>query len=139
MHVKLEKQTPALERFAIREWKKADKEHYGPGWNFKTKEYVFVARDKKDVIGTATLRAKAGVGEVKTVLVAEKKRGEGIGHALMGQVERMAKKNKLHKLWLNTGKGWKAQRFYEKLGYVVTADLKKHYAKTDFVIYTKYL
>ena len=40
---------------------------------------------------------------------------------------------------LETGRHWKARKFYEKLRFKVSAVLKKHYGGVDFVIMEKAL
>jgi len=51
----------------------------------------------------------------------------------------LAKRERVHKIFLETGKTWKVRKFYEKLGYNKTGDLPKHFAKQDYIEYTKLL
>ena len=76
---------------------------------------------------------------VKNIIVAEDKRGQGIGQKLMEQIEKFGKKLGAHKIYLQTGADWKERKFYDKLGFKKTADLPKHHFKRDFVIYSKFI
>ncbi|MBP9719371.1 MAG: hypothetical protein KBD46_02795 [Candidatus Levybacteria bacterium] len=57
----------------------------------------------------------------------------------MKRIEKVVLEENCHKIYLETGQGWKAEKFYTALGFEKTAALKNHYHKKDFVIYTKYL
>lgn len=133
------KLSPALKRFTQKIWDDADIEHYGTVPDFSMHSYVYVAYDGKRPLGRATINIKAGVGEVREVVVSEDARRGGVGSALVAKLESVAKKHGVHKIWLQTGRGWKSEGFYRKLGYQKTGALKHHYAKRDFVIYSKSL
>ena len=53
------------------------------------------------------------------------------------KAENFGKKLGAHKVYLKTGKGWEAEKFYQKLGYKNVAILRKHHLKKDFVVYEK--
>jgi ribosomal protein S18 acetylase RimI-like enzyme len=57
----------------------------------------------------------------------------------MERAEAIAKQYKLHKVYLDTGKNWKAAKFYESLGYKKTGELPKHLEQQDYIEYSKFL
>ncbi len=130
-----------LSEWSRREWRIADREHYGaqPHWNWRGDDEIVVAYDGTRIIGRAKMHAQAGVGEVKTVIVGKDAQSRGVGTALMRKLEAIARAQKLHKLWLVTGEGWKAVEFYKKLGYKKEGYLPKHFAKVDFILMSKFL
>ena len=126
-----------IKQFGDGEWKKADIEHYGRPIHWVEKEFILKAVEGGRIIGYVKFKYESGVIYVRNLIVAEDRRGEGIGRKLMEQVERTARQLRAHKIYLSTGEKWRVRKFYEKLGYKKTADLPKHYFKVDFVIYSK--
>jgi ribosomal protein S18 acetylase RimI-like enzyme len=57
----------------------------------------------------------------------------------MERAEAIAKQYKLHNVYLDTGKNWKAAKFYESLGYKKTGELPKHLEQQDYIEYSKFL
>jgi histone acetyltransferase (RNA polymerase elongator complex component) len=57
----------------------------------------------------------------------------------MKEAEKLAEKEKLHKIFLETGKTWGVGTFYEKLGYIKTGELPKHHGGQDYIQYSKFL
>jgi GNAT superfamily N-acetyltransferase len=135
----LKRKTTELKDFTNREWKNADQEHYGMVIDFTPTEYTVVAREGTTILGKVSIRIIAGVGEVREMIVAQSAQGKGTGTRLMIKLEELARKHNAHKLWLYTGRGWKAEQLYLKLGYVKSGELLKHHVKKDFAIYTKFL
>lgn len=142
MNIKaFKKTTPAMDRFARREWRSADREHYGrifpQPWS---RTYYLIAEEREGGIrGRLTLNLKAGVAEISELIIAKKHQGEGVGSALLVRAERIARKHKAHKLILDTGKGWSAEKFYRKYGFTLVTVLRKHYRKRDFILLEKRL
>lgn len=128
-----------VETFDKKEWAKADKEHYGKRLNWQPKKYTLVAKEHGEICGTARFHTQSGVLYVSQIIVAENRRQSGIGGLLMKKIEGVAKKKRAHKIYFHTGKNWGAAKFYRKLGYRKTAELRRHYGKVDFVIFTKFL
>ena len=93
----------------------------------------------EQIVGTLDGDYVAGVMYVSQLLVAHNKRGLGTGKKLMNEAEKVARKNKLHLMYLKTGLGWKSVKFYEALGFKPVATIKNFYAKKDFCFMTKYL
>lgn len=133
------KLTPLLSSFSDKVWGTADSQHYGKKiiW---TKESKFIhAYNDKQLIGLLELTIEVGVMHIIDLVVDFGHQKQGIGTTLMKQAELLAKKNTVHKIYLETGKDWSARTFYEKLGYTKTGDLPRHFAQKDFVYYTKFI
>jgi ribosomal protein S18 acetylase RimI-like enzyme len=131
--------SPQILDFQKKEWTNADTEHYGIVIDWKKEKKTLVTKDNEKTLGVLELLIQAGVMHIETLIVAHEKQGQGIGKALMQKAEQIAQEYKLHKIYLETGKTWYATKFYEALGYTKTADLPKHFVKSDYVIYSKFL
>jgi GNAT superfamily N-acetyltransferase len=138
--IKIEKASnKELKSFGKKEWDKANIEHYGKAVDYAQKEFVYKATEDKKIIGSVKGDLEAGVLHISYLIVADTERGKGVGKSLMLKVEEFGKKFGAHKVNLETGKGWDAERFYKSLGYRNIAVLPKHHFKKDFVVYEKYL
>lgn len=135
----LKNKTQEMKDFSEKEWEKADKEHFGIYNDWTKKKLRLVAKDKKEILGILVLKTQAGTAYISTLIVSQEHRREGVGKSLMNKAEEIAKEESCHKIYLETGRGWKAQSFYESLGYKITGDLKKHYWNKDFIILTKWI
>lgn len=133
------RRSEAIAAFNDREWPKADLEHYGAVEPWDENEFRIVASDKMEILGTLHLTIKRGVCEINALIVGEAARGRGVGTMLMQKGEELARSKHVHKIYLETGKGWKAEPFYQKLGYRVNTTLPNHYFGKDFVLYEKLL
>jgi len=127
------------DEFGKERWNKLDVAHYGKKTEWKEKKFKFKAEENGKTLGVVSGKFESGIVYVGTIIIDEKSRGKGIGKKLMGKVEEFTKKMGGHKIWLNTGCGWRACDFYEELGYEVEGKLPNHYFHKDFVIYSKYL
>ena len=126
--------------FETKAWAKADTEHYGEPLDWVKKEFIITAKDENGKqIGASRMNIEVGVCFIETIIVDDSRRGMGIGKQLLQKAEQVATDNGAHKIYLKTGKAWEAVVFYEKQGYVVTAQLPNHYFHTDFVEMTKFL
>lgn len=125
--------------FGEKEWPYANIEHFGKKVDFNGKKFFFKATEGTEIVGIIKGDLDAGVLHISHLLVAHDKRGGGIGKALIIKVEEFGKENGAHKLYLETGDGWEAEKFYEKLGYKKAGVLAKHSFKKDFVIYEKFI
>ena len=76
---------------------------------------------------------------IEAIIIKHDNYGHGVGKMLMEKAEILATENKLHKIYLETGKTWDATRFYEALGYQVTGELPNHFENQDYVEYSKFL
>ncbi|MFA4998534.1 MAG: GNAT family N-acetyltransferase [Candidatus Paceibacterota bacterium] len=126
-----------IRKFNKKAWHKADIEHYGSGVRWVGKSFVFKAKENGKIMGSIKAKYEGGVIYVKNIIVDESERGRGIGRKLMEKVEREGKKLGGHKIYLFTMEKWGSSKFYKSLGFRKTADLRKHFLKRDFVIYSK--
>lgn len=128
-----------LEEFSHNEWKKYNTKHYGLDAVWESGKYSIVAKEEEKVIGLIQFVHDGGVIYLDNLIIVEEFQGKGVGKKLMLKLEKMAKKLNCHKIFLYTGKGWEAPKFYEKLGYKKTANLPNHFMHKDFYEYTKFL
>ncbi len=120
-------------------WHAEDIAHYGHPVEWQEKDFRFKAEESGKIIGTISGKHESGVLYIGAIIVDETARNKGVGRALIARVEQFGKKLGAHKIWLTTGKDWKAGKFYEKIGFGKTADLANHHFHHDFVIYTKFI
>lgn len=125
--------------FGEKEWPYANLEHFGKKVDFNGKKFLFKATEGNRIVGMIKGELDAGVIHITHLLVAHDRRGSGIGKDLVLTVEEFGRKNGVHKLYLETGKGWGAEKFYGKMGYKKTGVLAKHHFKRDYVIYEKFI
>src|SRR3990167_6567019 len=134
------RKTIAIEEFEGTEWPIADVEHYGrDDVEFKAKHYFLKAEQDGTIWGILQMKIRAGVCTVSDVLVSHEKRGQGIGKKLMHEAEKIATKQGAHKIFLITGRDWKAADFYKSLGYKVTGERQNDLAHADFIEFAKFL
>jgi ribosomal protein S18 acetylase RimI-like enzyme len=113
--------------------------HFGHPIIWDTKVYYVKAEDTTGILGTLEIKVEGGVGKINTILVRKGEQGKGVGKALMEKAEEITKKQNGHKLFLMTGEGWEAIKFYKKLGFEKTADIHNHYFHTNFIELTKFI
>lgn len=134
------KESKKIKDFLKKEWAIVDRKHYGKPVKWGKKMYNIVAFDDGDkIIGVLNAYIRAGVMHVSTILVDKNKRGQKTGTKLMLRAEKFAKKYKVHKIWLQTGKGWQSVEFYKSLGYKTAGKFLNHFFHKDFIIFTKFL
>jgi N-acetylglutamate synthase-like GNAT family acetyltransferase len=129
----------AMKDFSKKEWAIADTKHFGRPSRWHEKDFYIKVLDQGKIVGMLHYSIKAGVVEIITLIVSHEKRKKGIGVALIKKVEQLAKKEKAHKLYLITGKGWESEDFYKKMGFTKTGELEKHLLKIDWIEYSKFL
>ncbi|MEX2028521.1 MAG: GNAT family N-acetyltransferase [Candidatus Curtissbacteria bacterium] len=128
-----------IKKFSDEEWKIADMEHFGRPSNWKTKKFTYKAVEGGEVVGILMVEYEVGVLYIGDLLVSHKHRHKGIGKELMEKAEELAKELKAHKIYLETGKDWEAEKFYTALGFKPEGILKNHNMHADFVIYSKFI
>ncbi len=133
------KMSRKLFSFSEKVWKTADVQYYGKQIDWKKEMLIIQAYNKDELAGVLELYMQAGVMHIQDLVVDFAQQKQGIGTALMNKAEEIAKQNNMHKIYLETGKTWGVRKFYEKLGFSLTGELPKHYAKQDYVEYTKLL
>ncbi len=134
-----QKKLKDIEQFHNNAWREQDNEYFGKKFYWKHEEYTLALKEKKTVLGVIKFAIDEDVVFVSSLIVDKSYRGEGVGKKLMEEMEKFAKENGCHKVHLYTGKGWPTEKFYKRLGYEKTSELKKHYLKRDFVEYSKFL
>ena len=128
----------SVKRFDDKEWHRLDRKHYGrPLGEYMDNEFYFMATENGGIAGTIKGKYEMGVVFISALIVAEEKRRQAIGKKLLNKVGEHGKKLGCHKIYLFTGKNWKANEFYRSLGFAKTGELLKHYNKRDFYIYEK--
>lgn len=127
----------AMQDFSAREWAIADKNHFTNklSWN-EINRYIRIVANGK-ILGMLHYSLKAGVMEIITLIVDHTNQQQGIGSLLLRKAEAVARKNKVHKIFLYTGKDWDALKFYGKSGFKITGELTNHHQKRDWLILTK--
>lgn len=128
-----------LKEFGEKEWSLVNIEHYGKNIDYQQKDFVFKATENGKIVGSIKFSHEAGVMTIDYLIVSHDKRGLGIGKNLMSKAEDEAKRIKAHKMYLVTGKGWEAEKFYQTLGYKQAGILKDHNFHEDFVAYEKFI
>lgn len=134
-----QKMTPSVLSFVKKEWKTADNQYHRKVVDWKKQTKILTAYEEGKLVGVLELYYVAGVMHIEEIIVAFSHHKKGIGKLLMEQAEEIAKKEKLHKLYLETGKTWGVANFYEKLGYIKTGEMPKHYCSQDYIQYSKFL
>lgn len=125
-------------QFEKAEWHKLDREHYGkPIVSYMDKKFHYAAREDGEVIGTIKGTYELGVVYISSLIVVEKRRGQGVGKALLAKVARRGKNLGCHKIFLFTGSDWRANKFYKSLGFRKTGQMRNFYHRRDFNIYEK--
>lgn len=138
--ISLKVKSKKIKEFNKREWKLVHPEHFGGKQSEKywdKKKFLFKAEENGRIVGTLDGNYIAGVMCISQLIIRYDRKGLGIGTKLMEKAENLARKNKLHLIYLKTGVGWKAVKFYEKLGYKKEAKLNDFYEHKDFWIMTK--
>jgi GNAT superfamily N-acetyltransferase len=89
--------------------------------------HVFVAEGDDGVVGLATLHIRhminheAPLGQLTTLVVDERSRGQGVGRVLVNAVEQQARARVCKRLIVTTAlRRTDAHAFYEKLGFIHT-------------------
>jgi GNAT superfamily N-acetyltransferase len=104
------------------------------------KETYFMVEDTKKTIGVVGCFMKFGCCKLIHMAVLKNYRGKGIGSALLAKVYEFAKKNNAHKIWLDTSSRLKDSiSFYQKAGFRLVGELKKHFWGEDIVLFEKLL
>jgi ribosomal protein S18 acetylase RimI-like enzyme len=125
--------------FGDKEWSYANLENYGSNVDYNQKDFIYKATEEGKIVGSIKGSHEAGVIHISYLIVAHDKKGQGIGKLLTLEAEAFGKKLGAHKVYLETGKGWESEKFYQKLGYKKTATLPNHHFHKDFVIYEKFI
>lgn len=129
-----------LEAFLDAEWDAwHQREGHDPDEDWSSKEVVFVARDDAgSIVGAALGRYSVGIGHLSELMVAEDRRGEGLGAELVSRFEDRCWAVGCHKLTVHTQHGGGAHRFYQRLGWEDEAVFRRDRGGRDFVRLCKF-
>jgi len=125
--------------FVKSEWAKADFIHFGRKIQWSKEKKVFQAYENGAIVGVLELTIQAGVMYIDELIIRQDMQRKGFGKRLMQKAEDVAREQKLHKMYLDTGKDWPAAKFYEALGYEKTGELPNHFENADYAVYSKFL
>lgn len=137
---KEKKHDEAFVAFEKAAWPPADQEHYGEHLpDFSRHQFILVAEEGGEVVGSIKVSTDAGVGLIDSLLVRPDRQKQGIGRALVQAAEEKARALAVHKMTLETGADWGARHLYTKRGYAVRAQLPNHFGKREFILMDKEL
>ncbi len=103
------------------------------------KKTILIAELNGELSGSVRYVVKGGVCVIERLSVSPDCQGNGIGRALVSEVEERAR-GKAHKLYLETGLlANNLLMFYTKLGYSGEAVLRKHYGGFDWLAFSKFI
>ncbi len=144
MNIKIQRiseKTPQLSQFQAEQFAIADKEHWGDLIPDFTKYYdTFVVYDESNnIIGDAECIRDGGCLCIDSIQVDSDHQWKRIGTKLLQEIEKFARENHCHKIWLETVEWWWAVEFYRQNGFEQVATLKSHYSQKDCYIFSKFL
>lgn len=131
---------PNLQAFKDAEYPAVDKAHYGdnpPNW--ESHEFTLVTKEGESITGFIAISIRLGIAYINSLLVGEKFRNQGIGQKLVLAAEEKAKSLGAHKIWLETGKDWGTEKFYERLGYSIRTILPNDVGHQECLMMDKML
>lgn len=129
-----------IKKFARKEWRVFNLEHYGDeeAWDDEVL-YFIKGVEGGEIVGFIKMGIESGVAYIYALLVKQEMQGKGFGEQLIKKAEELAKEKGCHKIKLETGKDWRQRSFYDRMGYTLTNVMPNHYFHKDFVEYTKML
>ena len=80
----------------------------------RSQPFFLVAREGETLLGAAGLEVYGTTGLLRSIVIADKRRGKGLGRGLVDSIEKAARKKGLQELVLLTET---ARDFFAKLGY----------------------
>jgi ribosomal protein S18 acetylase RimI-like enzyme len=97
-------------------------EMWSSGNKLKDDTEMFVAEKKGILVGYMMLKVEGDSGYIDNIVVAKKEQGKGVGRALVGYAEALAKSRNCHIMKTDTtenadGVPWKSYDFWIKMGY----------------------
>lgn len=137
--VEVERET--VEVFLNREWRPVNESIFGrydPSM-WEVQRYTLAAREDRELIGAAVFKIEAGLGKLSQMMTGAEHREQGIGGAMLAEVEEICRREGCHKITLKTYWNSEAQRFYEGDGYEVEAVLRGDLHGVDMCQMYKFL
>ncbi len=112
-------------------------------WNFPVvwheQHHELAALERGAVVAVLGLRIAASLAHVDSLMVARARRRRGVGRALLGRAESLAKYYNCHKITLQTPADGIARTFFQACGYKLEAVLPQHTWKRDVAVLRKFL
>jgi len=105
----------------------------GIGWDFAEEKECFAVFKDNRVVGAARCCMRGGLMVLKSIIVNRDFRGQGIGTALLEQVEDSARRKSCPKVVLETSARHKdAIEFYLRRGYQIVATRYEWFFEADW-------
>ena len=133
----VEDEHPEVREFLAREWPLADRRLFGEGLDWTSRPVVVEARAGRELAGVALGEAVAGMARLHDLLVAEPRRGQGLGGRLVELFCQRAADLGAARCFLRCPDTAPHRRFYERHGFVPVARLPRYYHGHDFVEYLR--
>ncbi len=104
------------------------------------KKNILVAEFNDVPSGSIRYMIKGGVCLLERLSVHPDHQSNGIGRALISEVEWRVKGSRAHKIYLETGLlANNLLMFYTRLGYSGEAILRRHYGDFDWIVFSKFI
>ena len=127
-----------ISKFNKEEWDIFHKEH-----NVKKtwKKRYYKITENNNIIGAVVIKLVSGVLYLDELIIKSEHRNKKIGHNVMEFVDKMAIKNKCHKMRVTTCPEImpSALHLYKKYGFKQEGILKNDYFNKDWIILSKYI
>jgi GNAT superfamily N-acetyltransferase len=128
---------PEVLEFLAREWPLADRGLFGADLDWTSRPVVVEARTGRELAGVALGEAVAGMARLHDLLVAEPRRGQGLGGRLVELFCERAAELGAARCFLRCPDTERHRRFYERNRFVPVARLPRYYHGHDFVEYLR--
>jgi len=128
---------PEVREFLAREWLLADRGLFGADLDWTSRPVVVEARAGRELAGVALGEAVAGMARLHDLLVAEPRRGQGLGGRLVELFCERAAELGAARCFLRCPDTERHRRFYERNRFVPVARLPRYYHGHDFVEYLR--
>jgi len=134
--MKIIKVTKDIGRLEKSLWESFWKNH-GKKMGYQKLKYLIKENDRE--MGYIHMIITGGIMKVEDIIIAEKHRGNNGGNEIMKFIEVLAKRNKCHKIRLETSPDFMPEAFhlYQKYGFKREAKLKEDMHNKDWVIMSK--
>lgn len=117
--------------------KKDDQRLVGLDWESRNVYQVIEVADK--FAGYTHVVTKAGVGELRSILVFEAYRGQGLGEQLLSKTMEYLKANKVHKITKITRTIYPDYKMLLSAGFSEITVLPNHFGGEEYVLLSKLL
>ena len=133
----VEAEPPEVREFLAREWALADRGLFGADLDWTSRPVVVEARAGRELAGVALGEVVAGMARLHDLLVAERRRGRGLGGRLVELFCVRAADLGAARCFLRCPDTPRHRSFYERHGFTTIAVLPRYYHGHDFVEYLR--